>query len=66
MPQLVCSWPRWCLVSSLAEGWTVLVVAGAVMVGTIVATARQRRLGPPPEVTIRPGDERPWRRDSDR
>lgn len=48
---------------SVAQGWTpVAVLAGAVMVGVLVATARQRRTGPEPEVTIRPGDERAWRR----
>lgn len=50
-------------VVSMAEGWKlVAVLAGAVMVGVLVATARQRRTGPDPEVTIRPGDERAWRR----
>ena len=40
-----------------------LVVAGLMMIGAVVATARQRRTGPPPEVTLKPGgDERPWRR----
>jgi len=55
------------LLVSLLLGWTLLVVlAGAVMVGVLVATARQRRTGPDPEVTIRPGDERPWRRGGER
>ncbi|WNI16628.1 hypothetical protein [Actinacidiphila sp. ITFR-21] len=50
-------------VVSVAEGWTgAAVLAGVVMVGVLVATARQRRTGPDPEVTIRPGDERAWRR----
>lgn len=55
------------LLVSVLEGWTPLaVICGAVMVGVLVATARQRRTGPDPEVTIRPGDERAWRRrDSD-
>jgi ABC-type Fe3+-siderophore transport system permease subunit len=51
---------------SLHEGWTPLAaVCGAVMVGVIVATARGRRSGDEPEVTIRPGDERAWRRPKD-
>ncbi|MFJ9413150.1 hypothetical protein ACIRPT_03165 [Streptomyces sp. NPDC101227] len=52
---------------SLAQDWDVLaVMAGAVMLGTIVATARQRRTGPDPDVTLRPGGEgRPWRRPKD-
>jgi len=55
------------LLVGLLEGWTLLwVVAAAVMVGVLVATARQRRTGPDPEVTIRPGDERPWRRGGER
>lgn len=51
------------LILSAMRGWTVLVVlAIAVMVGTLVATAAQRRLGPEPEVTLRPGGkDRPWR-----
>lgn len=51
------------LLVSLLQGWGALaVIAVAVMVGVMVATARQRRSGPDPEVTIRPGDERAWRR----
>jgi hypothetical protein len=51
------------LLVSLLEGWKPLaVIAGVVMVGVIVATARQRRTGPDPETVIRPGDERAWRR----
>lgn len=51
------------LLVSLMAGWKPLaVIAGVVMLGVIVATARQRRTGPDPEVTIRPGDERAWRR----
>ena len=51
---------------SLANGWGPLaVVCVAVMVGTLVATARQRRTGPEPETVIRPGDERAWRRPKD-
>lgn len=40
-----------------------LMVLGALlMLGTVAATARQRRMGPAPEVTFRPGGEgRPWR-----
>lgn len=51
------------LIVSVIKGWALLiVVAVAVMLGTIVATARQRRTGPDPEVTLRPGGEdRPWR-----
>lgn len=49
---------------SLLQGWAVLaLLSAAVMVGTIVATARQRRSGQVPDVTLRPGGEdRPWRR----
>lgn len=40
-----------------------LVVAGLLMVGAVTATARKRRTGPDPEVTLRPGgDGRPWKR----
>jgi hypothetical protein len=54
------------LLISLLEGWKPLaVVAGVVMLGVIVATARQRRSGEEPEVTLRPGDERAWRRPRD-
>ncbi|GFH34307.1 hypothetical protein SCWH03_05210 [Streptomyces pacificus] len=43
-----------------------LVVGGLLMLGAVVATTRMRRLGPAPEVTLRPGgDGRPWRRGSD-
>lgn len=43
-----------------------LVVAGLLMVGAVTATARQRRTGPDPEVTLRPGGEgRPWRHDAE-
>lgn len=48
----------------MAEGvvWA-LVLGGLLMLGAVAATARQRRAGPPPEVTLRPGgDGRPWRR----
>ena len=52
----------------VVKGWTLLwVLAGAVMLGVLVATARQRRTGPEPDVTLRPGGERrPWRRDEER
>lgn len=54
------------LLVGLAEGWPLLwIVAAAVMLGVLVATARQRRTGPDPEVTLRPGDERAWRRGDD-
>jgi hypothetical protein len=50
------------LVSAIAH-WVPGIVGGvAVMLGVLVATARQRRSGPDPEVTIRPGNERAWRR----
>jgi hypothetical protein len=40
-----------------------LVVGGLLMLGSVAATARQRRTGPDPEVTLRPGGkDRPWRR----
>jgi len=40
-----------------------LVLGGLLMLGSVAATARQRRTGPDPEVTLRPGGkERPWRR----
>ncbi|MFF7576865.1 hypothetical protein ACFZBE_18045 [Streptomyces sp. NPDC008061] len=40
-----------------------LVLGGALMLGAVAATARQRRNGPAPEVTLRPGGrDRPWRR----
>ncbi|WP_137991252.1 hypothetical protein [Streptomyces vilmorinianum] len=51
---------------SLYTDFTVplLVVAGLLMLGAVAATARQRRTGPAPEVTLRPGGEgRPWRQD---
>ncbi len=52
------------LIFSVIKGLVLLiVVAIAVMLGTLVATARQRRTGPDPEVTLRPGGkDRPWRR----
>lgn len=52
------------LLVSLVKGWTLLiVVAAAVMLGAVVATARARR-EQAPEVTLRPGGERrPWRDD---
>jgi hypothetical protein len=40
-----------------------LVIGGLLMLGAVAATARQRRTGPDPEVTLRPGSEgRPWRK----
>jgi hypothetical protein len=40
-----------------------LIVAGLLMIGAVAATARQRRTGPAPEVTLRPGGGgRPWKR----
>lgn len=40
-----------------------LVIGGLLMLGAVAATARQRRAGPKPEVTLRPGGkDRPWRR----
>ncbi|MFE5771432.1 hypothetical protein ACFQ7O_24065 [Streptomyces sp. NPDC056485] len=44
-------------------GW-LLVVGGLLMLGAVAATARQRRQGLEPGVTLRPGgDGRPWRRE---
>lgn len=43
-----------------------LVLGGLLMLGAVAATARRRRTGPDPEVTLRPGGEgRPWRRPRD-
>ena len=43
-----------------------LVIGGLLMLGSVAATARRRRTGPDPEVTLRPGGEgRPWRRPDD-
>lgn len=40
-----------------------LIAAGLLMIGAVAAAARQRRTGPPPEVTLRPGGmDRPWRK----
>lgn len=40
----------------------VLVIGGLLMLGAVAATARQRRTGPDPEETLKPGgDGRPWR-----
>jgi hypothetical protein len=40
-----------------------LVIGGLLMFGSVAATTRQRRTGPDPEVTLRPGGkDRPWRR----
>lgn len=51
----------------LVAVWThvlwLLVPAGCLIVGAVAATARQRRSGVEPEVTLRPGGvDRPWRR----
>jgi hypothetical protein len=51
----------------LAAVWThvywLLLPAACLIVGAVAATSRQRRTGPDPEMTIRPGGEgRPWRR----
>ena len=49
----------------ILTGYTIwmFVVAGLLMVGVLTATARQRRTGPAPDVTLKPGgDERPWHR----
>lgn len=46
--------------------WALIVLGGLLMLGAVAATARQRRTGPSPEVTLRPGGKgRPWRRGSD-
>ncbi|MFJ2259486.1 hypothetical protein ACIOKD_14290 [Streptomyces sp. NPDC087844] len=43
--------------------WLLLIPAACLMAGTVAATARQRRTGPAPDTTLRPGGEgRPWRR----
>lgn len=43
--------------------WWLFLPAVCLIVGAVAATARQRRTGPDPEVTLRPGgDGRPWRR----
>jgi hypothetical protein len=40
-----------------------LVIGGLLMLGAVAATARQRRTGPQPDVTLQPGgDGRPWRK----
>ena len=39
-----------------------LILGGLLMIGAVAATTRRRRLGPAPEVTLRPGGkDRPWR-----
>ena len=53
------------LMIGVVTGFTVvwLVIGGLLMLGSVAATVRQRRTGPEPEVTLRPGgDGRPWRR----
>ncbi|WP_431999316.1 hypothetical protein [Streptomyces sioyaensis] len=51
------------LLVSVAQGWTALaVVAGAVMAGTAVVAAGQRRPGPPRDEAEPPQPgSRPWR-----
>ncbi|MFE7954393.1 hypothetical protein [Streptomyces sp. NPDC057413] len=40
-----------------------LAIGGLLMLGAVAATARRRRTGPDPDVTVRPGGkDRPWRR----
>ena len=40
-----------------------LILGGLLMIGAVAATTRRRRLGPAPEVTLRPGGkDRPWKR----
>lgn len=40
-----------------------LVIGGLAMLGAVAATARQRRTGPAPDVTLPPGGkDRPWKR----
>lgn len=56
------------LMIGVVTGFTAvwLVIGGLLMLGALAATARRRRTGPDPEVTLRPGgDEKPWRRDAD-
>jgi hypothetical protein len=49
------------VISEFTVVW--LVIGGLLMLGAVAATARQRRTGPEPEVTLRPGGkDRPWRR----
>lgn len=44
-----------------------LVIGGLLMLGAVAATARQRRTGPDPDVTLRPGGkDRPWRHGGER
>jgi hypothetical protein len=48
----------------LITWWPGVIVGAALVLGTLASTARQRRTGPDPEVTLRPGGkDRPWRRD---
>lgn len=54
------------LMVGVAVGFNVplMVIGGLLMLGAVAATARQRRTGPDPDVTLRPGGkDRPWRRD---
>jgi hypothetical protein len=52
------------LLASVVERWLPgIVLSSATTLGVLAATARQRRTGPDPEVTLRPGGkDRPWRR----
>ncbi|GAA5033103.1 hypothetical protein GCM10023335_76260 [Streptomyces siamensis] len=53
------------MVGVAAEFNVALLAVGALlMLGAVASTMRQRRTGPAPDVTVRPGGEgRPWRRD---
>lgn len=47
----------------IGRAWWLLLPAACLMMGAVVATARARRTGPAPDVTLRPGgDGRPWRK----
>ncbi|MFJ2676384.1 hypothetical protein [Streptomyces sp. NPDC087525] len=51
----------WGVISGFTVG--LLIVGGLLMLGSVAATARQRRVGAAPEVTLRPGGEaRPWKK----
>jgi hypothetical protein len=54
------------LASAVGHWLPGLVLSAAAILGVLAATARQRRTGPNPEVTVKPGDERPSKRDEDR
>ncbi|WP_416520033.1 hypothetical protein [Streptomyces achromogenes] len=54
------------IVGVARQTWWLLLPAICLIVGAVAATARARRPGVEPEVTLRPGgDGRPWRRTSD-